>query len=128
MLFVLSPLADAPSLSPLFARAVIAVPSFSIVSSLVQSVAYAALAVAGAVLWKRRGGVAWMAVAIGFALVLLDRAVQLVEYLEINASLRAHPADTLYIIHHHDFLRFAALLGLALAAAGLVCHAIRREG
>lgn len=99
-------------------------PSIVTLSSLASSAAYTALAIAGAVLWRRRGSIAGAAIAIGFALVLLEQVIQLVEYLEISALLRGHRADTLYIVHHHAFLRYAALLGLWLAAAGLVWHAV----
>lgn len=98
---------------------------FVTLSSLVSSAAYAALAVAGVVLWRRRGSAAGAAIAIGFALVLVGQVSRLVEYREFGAILRGHSTDTLFIVQHHAYLQLAALLGLLLAAAGLLWHAVR---
>lgn len=87
--------------------------------------AYAALAVAGVLLWRRRGSFAGAVIAIGFVLALLDQVSRLIEYFELRAVLVAHSGDTLFIIHHHFFLQCVALLGLWVAAAGLVWHATR---
>ncbi|HEV2271017.1 MAG TPA: hypothetical protein VGR92_16310 [Steroidobacteraceae bacterium] len=96
--------------------------------TLASAAGYAALTVAGALLWRRRGSAAGAVIAIGFALALLDQVSRLVEYLELRALLRGHAADTLFIIHHHALLQCAALLGLWVAAAGLVWHAARARG
>lgn len=93
--------------------------------SVASTIAYAALTVAAAILWWRRGAIGWAVIAIGFALVLLGQAGRLVEFFEVGALLRSHSGDTLFIVQHHAFLQFAALLGLWVAAAGLVWHAVR---
>lgn len=93
--------------------------------TLASAIAYAALTVAGALLWWRRGAIGWAVVASGFALVLLGQVGRLVEFLEVGALVRSHPGDTLFIVHHNAFLQCAALLGLWVAAAALVWHAVR---
>jgi hypothetical protein len=92
---------------------------------LLSTVAYAVLTAAGAVLWKRTRSHATILVTIGFAMVLLDQVSALVEYLELSALLRGHPADTLFIVHHHAFLQYGRFLGLWLAAGGLIWHSVR---
>jgi hypothetical protein len=67
-------------------------------------------------------------VAIGFAMVLFDQIIALVQYYELSALLRSHPTDTLFIVSHQTFLRYAALLGLWLAAVGLLWHSVRIPG
>ena len=39
--------------------------------------------------------------------------------------LRGHPDDTLYIVQHHAFLLYVGLLGLWLAAVGLIWHSVQ---
>jgi len=66
-------------------------------------------------------------VASGFAIALLDSAIMAVQQLEISASFRSHPTDTLFIVHHHDFVPYLGLLGLWVAAVGLMWHSARRR-
>jgi len=95
--------------------------------TLISIVAYAVLTVAGTVLWKRTGSRQTVLIAIGFALVLLDQVSVLVECFEINALLRARPSDTFFLIHHHAFLHYPFILGLSLAAVGLLWHAVGKS-
>jgi len=100
----------------------------TIAAALLATVAYAVITGAGAVLWKRTHSLAAAMVALGFALVLLDQIVALVEYLELRSLLRGHAADTLFIVHHHLFLHYVADLGLWIAAVGLAWHSARVPG
>ena len=97
----------------------------TIAAALLATVAYALIAGAGAVLWKHAHSPAAALVAVGFALVLLDQIVALVEYIELRSLLRGHTADTLFIVHHHLFLHYVADLGLWVAAIGLAWHSAR---
>ena len=98
------------------------------VSAVLSALAYAVLAAAGVVQWKRARSVATAMVAIGFAMVLLDQLVELVQYLQISALLRGHPADTLFVVHHHAFIQYISLLGLWFAAVGLMWRSLRFPG
>lgn len=99
--------------------------SMALLFTLASAIAYAALTVAGALLWWRRGAIGWAVIAIGFALVLLGQVGRLVEFFEVGALLHSHSGDTLFIVQHHALLQCAALLGLWVAAAGLVWYAVR---
>jgi hypothetical protein len=92
-----------------------------------STVAYAVLTVAGTVLWKRTRSLRTALVAIGFALVLPDQVSALVEYFEFNALLHGHPGDTFFLIRHHAFLHYVSILGLWVAAVGLVWHAVGKS-
>lgn len=96
----------------------------TLVSALLATLAYAVATVAGAVLWKRSHSLAAAMVAIGFALVLLEQVIALVQYFELSRLMYGHTADTLFIVHHHPFLRYVAVLGLWIAAVGLVRHSL----
>ena len=91
--------------------------------TLLSTVAYAVLTVAGAVLWKRSRSLQTALVAIGFALVLPDQVSALVEYFEFVALLQGRSSDTFFLIHHHALLHYISMLGLWVAAVGLVWHA-----
>jgi hypothetical protein len=91
--------------------------------TLLSTVAYAVLTVAGAVLWKRTRSLQTALVAIGFALVLPDQVSALVEYFEFVALLHGRSSDTFFLIQHHAFLHYVSILGLWVAAVGLVWHA-----
>ena len=73
-------------------------------------------------LWRRTRSPATAIVALGFAIALIGRLVALVQHLEISAVMRAHAGDTFFIVHRYAFLRYAGLLGLGLAAVGLLWH------
>jgi len=66
-------------------------------------------------------------VASGFAMALIDRAIAAVQHLQVSARLSGHPNDTLFIIYHHDFAPYLGLLGLWLAAVGLMWYSSRRR-
>ena len=86
--------------------------------------AYAGFTTAGALLWKRTRSLATALVAIGFALVLVDQIISLVEYIELNALVSGHYTDTLFIVQHHAVEQYVALVGLLVAAAGLLWHSV----
>jgi hypothetical protein len=92
--------------------------------TLLSTAAYAALAVAGAVLWRRTRSLRTVMVAIGFALVLPDQVSKLVEYFEFTALLQGRSGDTFFLIHHHAVLHYVSILGLCVAAVGLLWHAL----
>ena len=94
----------------------------TIASALLATIAYAVITAASALLWKRTHAPAAVMVAIGFALVLVDQAVALVEYIELSALMRGHAADTLFIVHRPLILHYVGVLGLWIAAVGLVWH------
>ena len=98
------------------------------VSAVLSALAYAVLAAAGVVQWKRARSVATAMVAIGFAMVLLDQLVELIRYLQIGALLRGHPSDTLYVVYHRAFIQYISLLGLWFAAVGLMWRSLRFPG
>ena len=100
-------------------------PAITTTSALFSTAAFAILAAAGAGLLRRTRSPATAIVAIGFAMALTERLVALVQHLEISALMRAHAADTLYIVHHHALLQYTGLLGLGLAAVGLLWHSAR---
>ena len=91
---------------------------------LISAVAYAILVAAGSLLWKRGRTHAAMLIAVGFALALLFEIASLVERWEFVARLRGNSNDTFFIVEHHAYWRYLALLGLCLAAVGLMWHAI----
>lgn len=62
-------------------------------------------------------------VAIGFALALPGQVSALVEYFEFTAVLHGRTSDTLFLVYHHAFLHYISILGLWVAAVGLVWHA-----
>jgi len=95
--------------------------------TILSTIAYTALAVAGTVLWNRSRSLRTALVAVGFAPVLPDQVSSLVEYFQFNALLRDRNGDTFFLIHHHAFLRYVSILGLWIAAVGLVWHAIDRR-
>jgi hypothetical protein len=95
--------------------------------TILSTIAYTALAVAGAVLWNRSRSLRTALVAVGFGLILPDQVSALIEYFQFNALLRGHAGDTFFLIHHHAFLRYVSILGLWVAAVGLVWHAIGRR-
>jgi hypothetical protein len=95
--------------------------------ALLSSIAFAALTVAGAVLWKRTHAFRAALIAIGFALVLPDQLSALVESFEIKALMNGRSGDTLFLIQHHGFLHLIAMLGLWVAAVGLVWHAVGKS-
>jgi hypothetical protein len=93
--------------------------------STVSTLAYLALTAAGLILWWRTRSAASALVAVGFAMVLADQLALVIQDYQFNAILRGHAGDTFFIIHHHLILRYVALIGLCLAAVGLVWHAAR---
>jgi hypothetical protein len=98
-----------------------------------SAVPYALFTIAGALLWRRTRSAATALVALGFALVLLDQVISVVKYLEVTALLRGDSTDTLFIVQHHAVEQYIALVGLLVAAAGLVWHSVaypsnRRRG
>jgi len=56
--------------------------------------------------------------------VFVDQVISLVGHLELTALLRGHSTDTLFIVQHHAFERYIALVGLSVATAGLVWHSV----
>jgi hypothetical protein len=86
--------------------------------------AYVSFTTAGALLWKRTRSLATALVAIGFALVLVDQIISLVEYIELTALVSGHSTDTLFIVQHHAVEQYVALVGLLVAAAGLLWHSV----
>jgi hypothetical protein len=94
-------------------------------SALLSAVAYGVLTAGGAVQWKRARSVTAAMVAIGFGMVFIDQVVELVEYVQVSALLRDHAVDTLFVVHHHAFMQYISLLGLWLAAVGLMRHSLR---
>lgn len=95
--------------------------------NLLSTVAYAIFTVAGAVLWKRTRSLQTALVAIGFALVLPGQVSGLIAYFEFVALLRGHSGDTFYLIEHHVFLHYVSILGLWIAAVGMVWHAAEKS-
>jgi hypothetical protein len=95
--------------------------------TILSTIAYAALAVAGAVLWNRTRSLWTALIGVGFALVFPDQISAIVEYFQFNALLHGHPDDTFFLIHHHAFLRYVSIFGLWVAAVGLVWHAMGRR-
>jgi len=93
---------------------------------MIATLAYAALAAASVVLWKRTRSLAPTTMAVGFVMALLAQAIAVIQQLEINAYLREHPSDTLFIVQHNAFPRCLLLLGLSIAALGLGWHSVRR--
>lgn len=91
-------------------------------SALFSTVVFVILAAVGTVLWTRTRSLATGIVALGFAIALIDRLVALVQRLEISALMRAHAGDTFFIVHRSAFLQYTGLLGLSLAAVGLLWH------
>jgi hypothetical protein len=87
-------------------------------------VAYAVLTLAGVLLWRRARSFATAMVAIGFAIVLLDQVILLVSYSRMIASVRSHSGDTLYVIYHRANSLHVVLVGLSVAAVGLLWHAL----
>lgn len=95
--------------------------------TLLSMVAYAVLAIAGAVFWKRSRSRQTALVAIGFALVLPDQLSTLLESFVFSAVQHSRPGDTYFVIHHHAFLHYVSLLGLCVAAVGLMWEATRKS-
>jgi hypothetical protein len=87
-------------------------------------VAYVLFTTAGALLWKRYRSVATALVAIGFASVLVDQIISVVEYLEVTALLHGNPTDTFFIVQHRAAEQYIALVCLVIAAAGLLWHSL----
>jgi len=91
--------------------------------SLLSALAYAVLTTAGVLLWKRARSFATAMLAIGFAIVLLDQIILLASYLRMVATLHSHSGDTLFVIYHRANSLHVVLVGLWIAAVGLVWHA-----
>ena len=101
----------------------IGVLPFPTTLTLLSTVAYAVLTVAGAVLWRRTRSLPTALVAMGFALILPDQVSTLIEYFEFIALLHGRLSDTYFLVHRHAFLRYVSILGLWVAAVGLTSHA-----
>jgi hypothetical protein len=101
------------------------VPSAATALPILSAVAYTVLAAGAVLLWNRTRSFATAMIAIGFALVLLDKLAAVVEQLEISAVLRAHSIDTLYIVSHDAFRKYVSLFGLLLAGFGVLWHGVR---
>ena len=95
--------------------------------TLLSTVAYAVLTVAGALLWKRTRSLPTALVTIGFALVLPDQLIEQAEYFQFITLLHGRPPDTYFLVYHHAVLRCVSILGLWVAAVGLVWHASRKS-
>jgi hypothetical protein len=95
--------------------------------TLLSTVAYAVLTVAGAVLWRRTRSLQAALVAAGFALALPGQVSALVEYFEFIALVQGRAGDTFFLVHHHAFLHYVSILGLWVAAVGLVWHAVGKS-
>jgi hypothetical protein len=93
--------------------------------SALAATAYAVLTIAGLLLWKRSRSFSTVIVALGFAIILFDQLILLVSYVRMTAALRGHWGDTLFIIYHRANSLRIVLVGLWLAAVGLVWHALR---
>jgi len=91
--------------------------------ALLSLAAYAALAIASAVLWRRTRSAGAATAALGFALVLPDQASRLVEYFEFTALLHGRSGDTFFLIHHHAVLQYLSIVGMCVAGVGLLWHA-----
>ena len=91
--------------------------------TLLSTVAFTLLTVAGVLLWRRTRTLQTALVAIGFALVLPRQVGTLIEYFEFMALLQGHGVDTYFLILHHASLYYVSILGLWIAAVGLVWHA-----
>jgi MYXO-CTERM domain-containing protein len=103
---------------------------FTLTWSLVFTLPFLLLAVAGFLLWRRRRSLATMLVLIGFAAMLLATATSLVESVEYSALVRAQPHGTFVVPHYHalwSVIHWAGLVGMWAASVGLVWHATQPE-
>ena len=85
-----------------------------------------ALAVGGALLWRRLRSLATLLVALGFTATLLGQVVELLTSIELSSMMRTYPDSTFFIAYHHGFpvlAHYVGLVGLWTAAAGLIWHA-----
>ena len=96
--------------------------------SVLSTIAYAVLTLAGFALWKRGRSVATALLTVGFAMILAVQLTLLIQDIQFRAILRGHSSDTLFIVHHHALLRYVELAGLWLAALGLVSYALGMSG
>ena len=95
--------------------------------SAVAAGAYALLALAGLLLWKRARSFATALATIGFAIILLDQILLIASYLRTITALRGYSGDTLFLIYHRANSMYVLLAGMWCAAIGLVWHALQRS-
>jgi len=93
--------------------------------SALAATAYAVFTIAGILLLKRVRSFATAMVAVGFAIILLDQLILLASYLRMMDALRNHSGDTLFIVYHRANSLRVVLVGLWIAAVGLVWHALK---
>jgi hypothetical protein len=87
----------------------------------------AALAIGGVLLWMHLRSAASLLVAMGFAATFLGQFVDLVSAYELSSVMRTHPDVTYFVAYHRSFgllMHYVGLLGLWVAAAGLIWHAL----
>lgn len=87
---------------------------------------YAILTAAGVLFWRRSHSLATAMVACGFAAALLGQLAGVFVSLEVDAVMQAHRDATFFVVQHHTVPRYVALVGLWIAAIGLLWHASRR--
>ena len=99
---------------------------------LLPTVPYVAFTVAGVLLWKRWQSVATSLVALGFAAALLAQVARMVTYLSFQPPPEAHHDGEPFALRLYYFAapwwqHYVELLGIWVAAVGLLWHASRRR-
>lgn len=88
---------------------------------------YVLLAVAGALLWTRRRTFATLLIALGFAATLVGQATAIYVSHDVGAAVRSHQEAAQVLARHHYVFsiltHYATLVGLWMAAVGMVWHA-----
>ena len=93
--------------------------------SLLAILPYVALTVAGVLLWRRYRSTATSAVAMGFAVALLDQLIGVASWIQFLIWSRIHSDSAIIIPHPHlvgAISHAVALVGLLAASAGLLWH------
>ena len=86
---------------------------------------YAALAVAAAWLWARTRSLGSALLTVGFVLVLPERVARLADRWQFAVRPRGSSEGAYFLFHHHSALAQLAVVGLCVAAVGLLAHASR---